>query len=98
VLVEGEGAPSTLWREATDHRRLHPTQKPVALAARAIGNSTQPGEIVVDCFCGSGGTLVAAERLGRLGYGIELEPGYAAAVLERMSEMGLKPERQVAGR
>lgn len=98
LLVEAEGGPSTLWREATDHKRLHPTQKPVALAQRAIANSTQAGEIVVDCFCGSGGTLVAAERLGRLGYGIELEPGYAAAVLERMSEMGLKPERQAAGR
>ncbi len=62
---------------------LHPTQKPVALAERAIGNSSRPGDVVLDLFLGSGSTLIAAERLGRACYGMELDPAYVQVVLER---------------
>jgi len=43
-------------------------------------------------FLGSGTTLVAAERLGRLGRGIELAPAYVAVALQRLADMGLEPE------
>ncbi len=71
---------------------LHPTTKPVELIGKMIANSSRPGEVVYDPFCGSGSTLVAAQQLGRIGYGIELDPGYVAVALERLSMLGLKPE------
>ena len=71
---------------------LHPTTKPVALMARMIANSSRPGEVVYDAFCGSGSTIVAAAQLKRVGYGCELDPGYLAVELERLASLGLKPE------
>ncbi len=69
----------------------HPTMKPVELVARAIRNSSCGGEIVYDAFVGSGTTAVAAEQLGRICYGVEIEPKYVAVTLERLSGMGLEP-------
>lgn len=71
---------------------FHPTTKPVDLIARMIANSSRPGEIVYDPFCGSGSTLLAAHQLGRIGFGVEVDPGYVAVTLERASALGLKPE------
>jgi len=70
----------------------HPTQKPLELVARMIQNSSQVGDVVYDPFCGSGTTLVASHQLERIGYGCELDPGYAAVALERLSALGLKPD------
>jgi DNA modification methylase len=55
---------------------LHPTMKPLALIERAIQNSSQAGDKVLDTFLGSGSTLIACERTGRVCYGMELEPLY----------------------
>jgi len=55
---------------------LHPTMKPLALIERAIQNSSQSGDKVLDTFLGSGSTLIACERTGRICYGMELEPLY----------------------
>jgi DNA modification methylase len=71
---------------------LHATTKPVALITRMIANSTHPGELVFDPFCGSGTTLVAAHQLKRVGFGCEIDPAYLAVELERLSMLGLKPE------
>jgi DNA modification methylase len=71
---------------------LHPTTKPVELIARMVKNSSREGEIVYDPFCGSGSTLLAAHQLGRIGYGVEIDPGYVAVTLERLSMLGLKPK------
>lgn len=57
-----------------------------------ITNSSRPGELVYDPFCGSGSTLLAAHQLGRIGYGVEIDPGNIAVTLERLSLLGLKPE------
>jgi DNA modification methylase len=73
---------------------LHPTTKPIALIAPMIANSSRPGEIVYDPFCGSGSTIVAAAQIKRVGYGCELDPGYLAVELERLTALGLKPERR----
>ena len=70
---------------------LHPTAKPVELFARAIKNSSDPGDIVGDPFLGSGTTIVACEQLGRVGYGMEIEPKYVAVTLERLAQLGLEP-------
>jgi len=71
---------------------FHPTTKPVELIARMVKNSSREGELVYDPFCGSGTTLLAAHQLGRIGYGVEIDPGYVAVTLERMTQLGLKPE------
>jgi DNA modification methylase len=70
----------------------HPTMKPVELAVRAIRNSSERGGLVVDPFLGAGSTMAAAHRLQRICYGIEIDPKYVAVSLERMSEMGIRPE------
>ena len=57
--------------------------KPVALVADAIMDCTARGEIVLDSFLGSGTTLIAAERVGRICYGIELEPTYVDVTVRR---------------
>jgi DNA modification methylase len=64
---------------------LHPTVKPVKLVADAILDCSKRGGIVLDPFAGSGTTLVAAERTGRRGYGIELDPLYIDVIIRRMA-------------
>jgi DNA modification methylase len=56
--------------------RLHPTMKPVALVERAIRNSSQRGDLVLDLFGGAGSTLIASEKSGRRAAVVELEPKY----------------------
>src|SRR5271169_1766810 len=63
--------------------RLHPTVKPVALVADAILDCTKRGDIVLDAFLGSGTTLIAAERSGRICCGLELDPGYVDTIIRR---------------
>src|SRR2546426_11206201 len=62
---------------------LHPTVKPVAMVADAIMDCSARGDLVVDPFLGSGTTLVAAERTGRICRGLELDPGYVDTVVRR---------------
>lgn len=70
----------------------HPTQKPIELAARALVNSSRRGDLVADFFLGSGTFFLACEKTGRIGRGIELDPGNAAVVLHRMLRTkGLSP-------
>jgi DNA modification methylase len=61
----------------------HPTVKPVALVADAIKDCTRRGDIVLDTFCGSGTTVLAAERVGRRAYAIELEPQFVDVSVRR---------------
>ena len=62
---------------------LHPTVKPVALIADAILDCSARGDIVLDPFLGSGSTLIAAERVGRICHGIEIDPLYVDAAIRR---------------
>ena len=64
---------------------LHPTVKPVALVADAMLDCSKRGGIVLDAFAGSGTTLIAAEKTGRRGYAIELDPRYCDVILRRMA-------------
>jgi DNA modification methylase len=90
----GDLSQTTLWEVPSESgaNYNHPTQKPAGVAARAIANSSKQGDIIFDGFCGGGTLLVACEQLGRVGYGIEIDPGYVAVTLERLAGMGLKPE------
>ena len=65
---------------------LHPTMKPVELVERAIRNSSRPGNVVLDPFGGSGTTLIAAEKSGRVARLIELDPKYVDVIVRRWEE------------
>jgi len=62
---------------------LHPTVKPVRMIADALLDCSARGELVLDSFLGSGSTLIAAERTGRICYGIELDPLYVDTAIKR---------------
>lgn len=66
---------------------LHPTVKPLAMVSDAILDVTQRGDIVLDPFCGSGTTILSAERTGRRGYAIELDPGHVDTAIARWQRM-----------
>ena len=66
---------------------LHPTVKPVALIADAILDCSTRGDLVLDPFLGSGSTLLAAERVGRICRGIELDPLYVDTVIRRWQQL-----------
>jgi DNA modification methylase len=65
---------------------LHPTMKPVELVERAIRNSSKSRDTVLDPFGGSGTTLIACERTGRLARLIELDPKYCDVIVRRYCE------------
>ena len=65
---------------------VHPTMKPVALIERMLRNSAQSGDIVLDCFGGSGSTLMAAERLQMKARLSELSPNYVDVIIRRWQE------------
>ena len=62
---------------------LHPTMKPLALVERAIEHSSRPGDTVLDLFLGSGTTLIACERAGRVARAIEIDPRYVLTAIRR---------------
>ncbi|MGY3508888.1 site-specific DNA-methyltransferase [Bradyrhizobium lupini] len=66
---------------------VHPTVKPVALIADAIKDCTRREDLVLDPFLGSGTTLLAAERVGRKAYGLEIDPPYVDAAIRRWQDV-----------
>jgi site-specific DNA-methyltransferase (adenine-specific) len=82
-----------IWRFSTPSAEekqfgKHPTQKPTALIARCLRATTNPGELVLDPFAGSGSTGVAALQLGRRFIGCERENDYAALAGKRLRQVG----------
>lgn len=80
--------------EERDNLAIHPTVKPVKLVEDAILDCSNRGDAVLDAFCGSGTTLIAAERACRRGFGLEIEPKYVDATLRRFRALtGEEPVR-----
>lgn len=76
-----------IWRYDKPNKSAeHPTMKPVAMVLEAIINSSKEGDIVLDPFLGSGTTLIAAEKSGRVCYGMELDPKYCDVIIQRWEE------------
>ena len=74
------------FSRATDEGHLlalHPTVKPVRLVADAILDCSTRGDVILDSFLGSGTTLIAAERVGRICHGIEIDPLYVDTAIRR---------------
>jgi DNA modification methylase len=77
---------------------LHPTVKPVAMVADAIRDCSHRKGIVLDAFVGSGTTLIAAEKTGRRGYGIEIDPQYCDVTIRRLHTVcGLEAVLEATG-
>ncbi len=76
---------SDVWEVKPDSKTeyVHPNQKPVELALRAIRNHTNPGEIVLDVFAGSGSTLIAAHRSDRVARLMEISPRFVDIIIKR---------------
>lgn len=72
---------------AKDDLKLHPTVKPVSMLRDAILDVTRRGDIVLDCFLGSGSTLIACEQTGRVCRGIELEEKYCDVTIKRFETL-----------
>jgi DNA modification methylase len=78
---------NSFGRGRMDALAAHPTVKPVALVADALLDCTARGEIVLDQFAGSGTTILAAEKVGRIAFGIEFEPRYVDVAIKRWQKM-----------
>ena len=74
-----------------EERQGHPTPKPIEMLHRIIKSSSRNGDAIFDPFLGSGTTMVAAQSLDRICYGLEIDPSYVAVILERMNSFGLVP-------
>jgi site-specific DNA-methyltransferase (adenine-specific) len=67
--------------------RLHPCPKPVSEMRFMVEHLSQPGDIILDPFCGIGTSLVAAKQLGRRYIGCDLWPGYCLEAIQRLREL-----------
>lgn len=74
---------------------MHPTVKPVALMADALRDCSRRGEIVLDMFAGSGGTLIAAEQTGRRVRLLEYDPLYCDTIIRRFEDFAGREARHV---
>jgi DNA modification methylase len=88
---------SDLWSIAKDSKYKHPTQKPAELAKRAINNSSNEGNIVLDLFGGSGSTLIASEATARKCYMMELDPIYVDVIIKRWEDFTGKKAKLTNG-
>lgn len=88
----GKSDECTVWEEKRDaSNEFHPTQKPIVLAERAIGN--HDANKIIDFFAGSGSTIIAAHNLNRRCYAMEISEKYGAVILERFyTATGIMPE------
>jgi len=77
---------NSFGRERDADLLMHPTTKPVPLVADAILDSSRRNGIVLDAFAGSGATLIAAQKTGRRGYGIEIDAHYVDTILRRFQK------------
>ena len=73
--------------QTTDAKRVHPTQKPIALVAWFLNRYGKEGDIVADLFGGSGSTMIACEQLGRKCRMMELDPHYCTVIIARWEKL-----------
>lgn len=84
----GDKGQSDVWNmsRGSTGEYVHPTQKPVELIERALNNSSKAGDVVVDCFGGSGSTLIACEKTARDCRMMELDPKYVDVIIKRWQD------------
>lgn len=77
---------NTFRKDRLAELTVHPTVKPVALVADAMRDCSRRGDIIYDPFMGSGTTILAAEKVGRVAYGIEIDPLYVDVAIRRWQD------------
>jgi DNA modification methylase len=83
----GDNTQASLWAfNKPNANKLHPTMKPVALIEKALANSSQVGDTVLDLLAGSGSTLMACETTGRKATVMEIDPQYCDVILKRWED------------
>ena len=84
----GQNNERDLWevKKEPSQKTVHPTQKPVELAVRAIQLSSKPGENVLELFGGSGSTLIACEQTGRNCFAMEIDEAFCDVIVQRWQE------------
>lgn len=75
--------------------RIHPTQKPVGLLSDIIKDYSQENHTILDCYLGSGSTLIAAEKTNRICYGMELDPAYVDVIIQRWENFTGKKAKKI---
>ena len=106
---QGDRTQSTVWSVAnanpfggtTDAENAptpHATQKPVAVFEPPVRNHTEPGDAIYDPFCGSGTSIIAAEKWDRACYALELTPAYAQVIIDRWEAFTGERAVKLAGR
>jgi DNA modification methylase len=96
VEIRGASETTDVWtvKKVPPQKMVHLTEKPVELAERAMRLSSRPGENVLDLFGGSGSTLIAAERMGRKAFLMEMDPLYCDVIVARWEKYtGRKADR-----
>ena len=76
----------SVWTIPIGEGGLHPTQKPLAVPTHAITHSSNPNQIIVDLFGGSGTTLIACEKMNRKCFMMELDPQYCQVIIDRWEQ------------
>jgi site-specific DNA-methyltransferase (adenine-specific) len=78
-----------VWDIKRDNRTdyNHPTQKPIEISSRALKNSSEKNDLIMELFTGSGSTMVASHQLKRKCYGMELDPKYCDVIVRRMVKL-----------
>jgi hypothetical protein len=97
---KGDRKESDVWAvpyDTTHAKKVHITQKPVELFAKAMRNHTEPGELCFEPFSGSGSQLVAGEQNGRRVHAMEIDPSYAQVSLERWEAFTGEKAQRVEG-
>lgn len=84
-------------REGESEKRVHPTQKPINLISDILNDFTKENEIILDCFGGSGSTLIACEQINRKCRMIEYEPYYCDVIIARFEKLTGKQAKKIGG-
>jgi len=96
-IIDGTKEFTDVWTfpSVRPYKGKHPAEKPSSLLEHAIEATTFPGDIVLDCFAGSGSTALAAIKLGRLSVSMEIDPLWVSSIAERLQ---LEDEMYIEGR
>ena len=95
--VELNGSRDTdIWEFDREPPKMHPTMKPIELIAYALNKSSKKGDVVLDCFGGSGSTLIACEQTGRKCYTCEIDPKYVDVIIERWENLTGKKAKKIS--
>jgi site-specific DNA-methyltransferase (adenine-specific) len=92
-----KGGHQGIWHnQVVNAGRLHPAEKPIRLMKQLLTDFTQPGDLILDPFAGSGTTLCAAKELGRHAIGIEIDADYCDIIIDRLRQ-GILPLDALSG-